>query len=50
MGYPRLQLLTVEALLSGKQIGMPPLRQVGATFKKAPKSAAKGVQQDEPSL
>lgn len=40
--YPRLQLLTVEELLSGKQIDMPPLRQVGATFKKAPKAVAKG--------
>lgn len=39
--YPRLQLLTVDALLSGKQIEMPPLRQLGATFKKAPKSTAK---------
>ncbi len=35
MKYPRIQLLTVEELLSGKKIDMPPIRQVGATFKKA---------------
>lgn len=35
--YPKIQLLTVAALLSGKKIEMPPMRQVGATFKKAPK-------------
>ncbi len=40
--YPRLQLLTIDELLSGKQIDMPPIRQVGATFKKAPKAAVKG--------
>ncbi len=48
--YPRLQLLTVADLLSGKQVDMPPLRQVGATFKKAPKAATKGVEQGELSL
>ena len=37
--YPKIQLLTVADLLAGKQIDMPPIRQVGATFKKAPKSA-----------
>jgi site-specific DNA-methyltransferase (adenine-specific) len=36
--YPRLQLLTVADLLSGKKIDMPPIRQVGATFKKAAKA------------
>jgi site-specific DNA-methyltransferase (adenine-specific) len=40
--YPRLQILTVADLLAGKSIDMPPLRQVGATFKKAPR--AKGEQ------
>ncbi len=45
--YPRLQLLTGGALLSGKQIDMPPIGQVGATFKKARRTAAKGEQQDE---
>ena len=43
--YPRLQLLTVAELLAGKAIDMPPLRQVGATFKRAPKAKPQqGVQ------
>jgi DNA modification methylase len=33
--YPRLQILTVAELLAGKKIEMPPIKQVGATFKKA---------------
>jgi len=33
--YPKIQLLTVADILSGKKIEMPPIRQVGATFKKA---------------
>lgn len=36
--YPKIQLLTVADLLAGKQIEMPPIKQVGATFKKAPRS------------
>jgi hypothetical protein len=35
--YPKVQLLTVAELLAGKKVQMPPIRQVGATFKKAPK-------------
>lgn len=35
--YPKIQLLTITELLNGKKIDMPPIRQVGATFKKAPK-------------
>lgn len=35
--YPRIQLLTVADLLAGKKIDMPPIKQVGATFKKAEK-------------
>lgn len=35
--YPRIQLLTVADLLAGKKIEMPPIKQVGATFKKAEK-------------
>lgn len=35
--YPKIQLLTVAELLAGKKIEMPPIRQVGATFKKAPR-------------
>lgn len=36
--YPKIQLLTVTDLLAGRQIEMPPIRQVGATFKKAPRA------------
>jgi len=45
--YPKIQLLTVADLLAGKQIDMPPVRQVGATFKKAPKASRKGVETGE---
>jgi site-specific DNA-methyltransferase (adenine-specific) len=36
--YAKIQLLTVAELLAGKKVEMPPIRQVGATFKKAPKA------------
>jgi DNA modification methylase len=36
--YPKIQLFTVAELLAGKTIEMPPIRQVQATFKKAPKA------------
>ena len=39
--YPKIQLFTVTELLAGKTIEMPPIRQVGATFKKAPKALEK---------
>jgi hypothetical protein len=39
--YPKIQLLTVADLLAGKQIEMPPIKQVGATYKKAPKAKGK---------
>ncbi|MCX5772899.1 MAG: restriction endonuclease [Candidatus Hydrogenedentes bacterium] len=45
--YPKIQLLTVADLLAGKQIDMPPVRQVGATFKKAPKASGKGTETGE---
>ena len=35
--YPKVQLLTIAELLAGKKIEMPPIKQVGATFKKAEK-------------
>jgi hypothetical protein len=40
--HPRIQLLTVGELLSGKKIDYPPARQVNVTYKKAErvKSAA----------
>jgi len=36
--HPRIQILTVAEILSGKGIDMPPLRQVDRTFKKAPRA------------
>lgn len=38
--HPRLQLLTIEELLAGKQVSMPPTRDL-RTFKKAPKARKK---------
>ncbi len=35
--HPRLQVLTIEELLNGKRIHMPPPGQVNMTFKRAPK-------------
>ena len=49
--FPKIQLLTVAELLAGKKVGMPPIRQVGATFKKAPKaSGAKAETMELPLL
>jgi hypothetical protein len=45
--YPKVQLLTVAELLSGKRIEMPPIKQVSATFKKAPKTKAKKGEQQK---
>lgn len=45
--YPKIQLLTVAELLAGKKLDMPPIRQVGATFKKAERHKAKGGEQLE---
>jgi DNA modification methylase len=39
--YPKLQILSVTDLLSGKGIDMPPLHQVNKTFKKAPRAKGK---------
>jgi len=39
--YPKLQILTVNELLHGTGIDMPPLRQVSVTFKRAPSAVAK---------
>ena len=46
--YPKIQLFTVAELLAGRTIEMPPIRQVGATFKKAPKATGQpgGDQQE----
>jgi DNA modification methylase len=45
--YPKVQLFTVAELLAGKTIEMPPIRQVQATFKKAPKAIEKQSGQSE---
>jgi len=45
--YPKVQLLTISELLAGKKIEMPPVRQVGATFKKAERHKATGGEQLE---
>ena len=45
--YPKIQLFTVAELLAGKKVEMPPIRQVGATFKKAPKAIEKQGEQQE---
>ena len=44
--YPKVQLLTVADLLAGKKVEMPPIRRVGATFKKAPRAKGKAAQTD----
>ena len=43
--HPRLQILTIAELLSGKHIDMPPARQVNVTFKKAPK-----IREEQPEI
>jgi len=45
--YPKIQLLTVAQLLDGKKIEMPPIQQVGVTFKKAPKAKGKKGEQSK---
>ena len=41
--YPRIQILTVEELLSGAQVAYP--RLLDATFKQAPKARGAAVEQ-----
>jgi hypothetical protein len=41
--YPRIQILTIEELLEGKQVAHP--RLLDATFKKAPKARPAAEQQ-----
>jgi site-specific DNA-methyltransferase (adenine-specific) len=45
--YPKVQLLTIAELLAGNKVEMPPVRQVGATFKKAERHRPKGGKQLE---
>ena len=39
--YPRVQILTIEELLDGKQIDMPPIQQVNQTFRRAKREKRK---------
>jgi hypothetical protein len=43
--YPKIQLITVADLLAGKNIKMPPIKQVSATFKKAERFKGKEEEQ-----
>jgi hypothetical protein len=46
--YPRLQLFTVEELLSGRRVDFPPSAQTNVTYKKAPLAKAEGRQAELP--
>jgi len=39
--YPKMQILTIEELLHGKAVAMPPQTQTNVTFAKAPRVSAK---------
>ena len=39
--HPRMQILTIEELLAGRCIDMPPIRQTSVTYKKAPRQKRK---------
>jgi site-specific DNA-methyltransferase (adenine-specific) len=43
--YPRIQILTIEELLHGKNVEMPPLAQTNVTFTKAQKISKKHGEQ-----
>jgi DNA modification methylase len=43
--YPKIQILTVEELLHGKMVDMPPLAQTNVTFAKAQKITKKAGEQ-----
>lgn len=46
--HPRVQILTIEELLDGAQIDMPPIRQVNQTYRRAPRH--QGDEGQQPSL
>ena len=46
--YPKIQILTIEELLHGKTVDMPPLAQTNVTFAKAQKISKK--QGEQPPL
>jgi site-specific DNA-methyltransferase (adenine-specific) len=43
--YPKIQILTIEELLHGKAVDMPPQTQTSVTFAKAPKISKKSGEQ-----
>jgi len=43
--YPKIQILTIEELLKGKTVDMPPQTQTSVTFAKAPKVSKKEGEQ-----
>ena len=43
--YPKIQLLTIEELLQGKAVDMPPQTQTSVTFAKAPRVSKKEGEQ-----
>jgi hypothetical protein len=45
--HPRLQIITIEELLTGHRIDYPPAGQVNITFRKAPKAKKSGHKQLE---
>ena len=47
MQEPNSPRKTEADLLAGKHVEMPPIRQVGATFKKAPKVSKPQAEQPE---
>jgi site-specific DNA-methyltransferase (adenine-specific) len=42
--HPRVQIITIEELLVGSQIDMPPIRQVNQTYRRAPRHKEEGSQ------
>jgi site-specific DNA-methyltransferase (adenine-specific) len=48
--HPRVQILTIADLLSGKRIDMPPPSQVNITFKRAPKATSTRVEAQQAEL
>ena len=48
--YPKLQVLTIEELLTGKEIDMPPLGEFNVTFKKAQRAEEKEEEYPELGL
>lgn len=43
--YPKVQILTIEELLDGMQIDMPPIQQVNQTFRRAKREKGKTPEQ-----